>query len=314
MDLYSAPSELRERIRDEALAIGFDACGFAPIEAVAPTAQAGYRQWLEAGNQAQMGYLENYLDIRDNPALLHPGARTMICVALNYFPSRLQPQGHPQFSYYAYGQDYHEVMKDKLRRLATFVETLSGESGRICCDTAPVRERYWAARAGLGFIGKNAQLIIPGKGSFFFLGELLTTLNLPPDTPVSQHCGDCNRCLEGCPTGALFTAGEVDARRCISFQTIENKGEIENQVATRMGDRVYGCDTCQLRCPWNQSAQPTAHTEFSPSDEFLSLDTERFEAMTPEDFSRIFRHSAVKRAKYTGLKRNFDIWKKNRNK
>ena len=173
----SKPSEWREIIRNEALRIGFDACGFARVEEVDVDMRDSYRQWLASGKQAQMGYLDNYVELRDNPALLYPGARTMICVALNYYPVRFQSGESPRFAYYAYGRDYHDVMRDKLRQLAVFVSSYSGDTGRVCCDTAPVRERYWAVRAGLGFIGKNAQLIIPGKGSFFFLGELITSLD-----------------------------------------------------------------------------------------------------------------------------------------
>lgn len=312
MDSSSALFELKEQIRGEALRLGFDACGFARVDEVDSEARENYRRWLEEGRQAQMDYLGNYLDLRDNPALLYPGARTVVCVALNYYPARFQPQGNPRFAYYAYGLDYHDVMRDKLRRLAAFVAPLSGDAGRVCCDTAPMRERYWAVQAGLGFIGKNAQLIIPGKGSYFFLGELLTTLALPPDMPVASRCGDCSLCREHCPTGALASAGQVDARRCISCQTIENRDEIPPAVAARMGDRVYGCDTCQQCCPWNRVAAPSPHPEFAPSDEFLALDATRFEAMTVDDFNRLFRHSAVRRAKYAGLMRNFAVWQKNR--
>ncbi len=312
MDSSSAPFEKKELIRSEALRLGFDVCGFACADEVDTQARDTYRRWLDEGKQAQMDYLGNYLDLRDNPARLYPGARTVICVALNYYPARLQPRDNPQFAYYAYGLDYHEVMRDKLRQLAAFVTTLSGDPGRVCCDTAPLRERYWAVQAGLGFIGKNAQLIIPGKGSYFFLGELLTTLALPPDQPVTAHCGNCSLCREHCPTGALSQPGQVDARLCISCQTIENRGEIPPQVAAQMGNRVYGCDTCQQSCPWNQAATPSMHPEFAPSDEFLALDAARFEAMTPVDFNRLFRHSAVRRAKYAGLMRNFAVWKKNR--
>ncbi len=311
MDMILKPSDLREVIRHEALSLGFDACGFARVEVVDTVTQTDYRQWLEAGNHAQMKYLANHLDLRDNPALLHPNARTVICVALNYYPAQHSAPGNPRFAYYAYGKDYHDVVREKLKQLAQFIQPYSLESGRICCDTAPVRERYWAMRAGIGFIGKNGQLIIPGKGSYFFLGELLTTLDLPPDNPIPASCGDCTRCLDSCPTHALFTPGKLDARRCISCQTIENREEIAPEVASRMGNRIYGCDTCQLCCPHNQGAQPTNCPELAPSKAFLSLDEAKLEEMTPDDFSRIFRHSAVKRAKYTGLKRNFEIWKKN---
>ena len=166
MDFSSAHFELREQIRSEAFRLGFDACGFAQADEVEPWAREAYRQWLAEGRQSQMDYLGNHLDLRDHPARLYPGTRTVICVALNYYPVRFQSQENPRFAYYAYGRDYHEVMRDKLRQLAAFIAPFSGDMGRVCCDTAPMRERYWAVQAGLGFIGKNAQLIIPGKGLF----------------------------------------------------------------------------------------------------------------------------------------------------
>ena len=283
----SKPSEWREIIRNEALRIGFDACGFARVEEVDVDMRDSYRQWLASGKQAQMGYLDNYVELRDNPALLYPGARTMICVALNYYPVRFQSGESPRFAYYAYGWDYHDVMRDKLRQLAVFVSSYSGDTGRVCCDTAPVRERYWAVRAGLGFIGKNAQLIIPGKGSFFFLGEIVTTLEADQyDTPQKNRCGSCSRCLDACPTGALEGPRHLNARKCLSYLTIENRGEIPAEQASRLGNRLYGCDTCQEVCPWNRFARPTQVEAFR------------------EDYNRIFAKSAVKRAKYEGLIRN----------
>ena len=248
----------------------------------------------------------------------------MICVALNYYPVRFQSGESPRFAYYAYGRDYHDVMRDKLRQLAVFVSSYSGDTGRVCCDTAPVRERYWAVRAGLGFIGKNAQLIIPGKGSFFFLGELITSLDLPPDSPVVARCGDCSRCIDSCPTGALCAPGSVDARLCISCQTIENKGDIAPFVADRMGDRVYGCDTCQQCCPWNKSARPSVHHEFAPSEEFLALVVLPDEAL--DDPHRLdilldgvvhpvvlFQHAFEQRMYAHGNKRHTRAEKRNRN-
>ncbi len=311
MDTSSKLFDLRETIRQKALSLGFDACGFARAESVDVTTQADYRQWLAEGNHAQMEYLNNHLDLRGDPILLYPGTRTVICVALNYYPAKHPTHRNLRFAYYAYGRDYHEVMRERLKQLAQFIQPYSNDEGRICCDTAPIRERYWAMRAGIGFIGKNAQLIIPNQGSYFFLGELLTTLELPPDTSIQPNCGDCTRCLEGCPTHALFAPGKLDARHCISCQTIENKGEISPEIANSMGSRIYGCDTCQLCCPHNQEAKPTDCPEFTPNNEFLSLDETKLETMTLDDFNRIFRHSAVKRVKYSGLKRNFEIWKKN---
>ena len=301
----SKPSEWREIIRNEALRIGFDACGFARVEAVDADMRDSYRQWLASGKQAQMGYLDNYVELRDNPALLYPGARTMICVALNYYPVRFQSGESPRFAYYAYGRDYHDVMRDKLRQLAVFVSSYSGDTGRVCCDTAPVRERYWAVRAGLGFIGKNAQLIIPGKGSFFFLGEIVTTLEADQyDTPQKNRCGSCSRCLDACPTGALEGPRHLNARKCLSYLTIENRGEIPTEQASRLGNRLYGCDTCQEVCPWNRFARPTQIEAFRPKPALLSLRKEDLKVFSREDYNRIFAKSAVKRAKYEGLIRN----------
>ena len=330
-------------IKEKAKEIGFDACGIAQV-AAADSEALFFDRWLKEGNHAGMAYMENHREIRLNPAGLVEGAKTVISVALNYYPEQKLPPEAPHIAYYAYGKDYHLVVKEMLSELWTALfprpardrietdgkgmdrnglffcdpassagtEQADVTAARFFTDSAPILERYWAWKAGLGWIGKNTNLIIPGKGSFFFLGELITSLDLPPDSPVVARCGDCSRCMDSCPTGALYAPGSVDARLCISCQTIENKGDIAPFVADRMGDRVYGCDTCQQCCPWNKSARPSVHHEFAPSEEFLALDASRFETMTPDDFNRIFRHSAVKRAKYAGLKRNFEIWKKNR--
>lgn len=309
-----SPAYLADAIRAEAFRLGFSACGFARVEPVDAGMDRFFFDWLEAGCQAQMTYMENHRALRNDPALLYEGARTVICVALNYYPPVFQPASHPQFALYAYGRDYHEVMRERLNRLSAFVSSLSGDAGRVCCDTAPVYERYWAHRAGIGFIGKNGQLIVPHRGSYFFLGELFTRLDLPADSPVENRCGDCTRCLDHCPTGALSRPGVVDARLCISCQTIENRDEIPESVASRMGNRVYGCDTCQTVCPWNRFAEPTGVTEFHPNEEFLALDEERMRALTPETYSRVFSHSAVKRAKFAGLQRNLAALVRERDK
>lgn len=312
---------LSSLIKHKALALGFDACGIAPV-ASADTEAAYFDQWIEEGCHAGMKYMENYREIRLNPAGLVEGARSVISVALNYYPERKQSSDAPRISYYAYGKDYHLVMKDKLRQLwQSITDELDGilsllERGQGVCqipaarlftDSAPILERYWAWRAGLGWIGRNTNLIIPGKGSFFFLGEIVTTLEVNKyDTPQKNRCGTCRRCLDACPTGALERPGRLNAGKCISYLTIEHKGDIPPQQAALLGNRLYGCDTCQEVCPWNRFARPTTEAAFAPSDDFLSLQKEHLKDFSREDYNRIFAKSAVKRAKYEGIRRTID--------
>ncbi|MEG0949237.1 MAG: tRNA epoxyqueuosine(34) reductase QueG [Bacteroidales bacterium] len=301
MNLKSSPDQAA-LIKAEALRLGFDACG---IAAAAEVSDALFlEKWLQEGCAAEMQYMHNHFEKRTDPRLLVEGCRSVIVVALNYYPAVKQHPDAPQFSYYAYGKDYHEVVKDKLRALYEYIHReIAPVTGRMFTDSAPVLERYWAVKAGLGFIGKNTQLIIPGKGSYFFLGELLIDLELQPDAPLSLSCGNCTRCLEACPPNAL-TPRRLDARRCISYQTIENKGEIAPATASVLKNMIYGCDICQQVCPWNRFARPNRTPEFQPSEAFLSLDKERLEMLSEDEFREIFRHSAVKRAGYKGLKRN----------
>jgi len=292
-----------EEIKQHALSLGFDACGICRAEE--SEQEVHYRRWLLEECHAGMGYLERNIDKRMDPRLLVEGAKSIISVALNYFPHRFQHEDAPQFAYYAYGEDYHDIVKGKLSRLFDFIKLrFPGVSGRYFSDSAPVSERFWAARSGLGFVGKNTLLIIPGKGSYFFLGELIVDLKLDYDSPVSQNCGKCRRCLDACPTGAIEKPHWVNARKCISYQTIENKGEISPEIVPRLSNNVYGCDICQIVCPWNRYARPHNTPGFNPSDEFLSLDYKRLQEMDEDTYRRIFRRSAVKRAKFAGLKRN----------
>lgn len=310
MNIVSIHSDMAEAIRREALRIGFHACGFASAEHVEDNVCHGFKAWLESGYHSRMGYMGNYYDIRCDPSLLHKPVRTIISVALNYFPSERQALNVPQFAVYTYGRDYHEVVKSKLNDLSRYIEAEWSGDNRICCDTAPILERYWAMKAGIGFIGKNTQLIIPGAGSFFFLGEILTSLVLKPSPPLSGGCGYCTRCMDSCPAKALVKPGVLDANRCISYQTIENRGEIPDEITKCLGNRIYGCDTCQDVCPHNRFAKPTEVDEFRPCKDFLQLDAGRLDTLTQEEYNRIFRHSAVKRAKYQGLLRNYKAWKK----
>ena len=256
---------------------------------------------------------------RLDPRLLLPGAKSVVVVAMNYYPSKLIEKGHPQFAYYAYGKDYHDVMKSRLENLASSLGVVDvryvkeeddisqKHLGLICCDTVPMLDRYWAWRAGLGFIGKNTSLIIPGKGSYFFLGEIITDRSFTSyDQPLEFHCGRCEQCLHACPTGALGEPYRVDASKCLSYLTIENRGAIPDEYAGKMGDCIYGCDRCQQTCPHNRFAAPTSIEEFEPSEELLSMTADDWKQLTKEEYLRLFRGSAVKRAKYDGFKRNID--------
>lgn len=295
---------MEQKIKQLAHELGFDACGYAVAQPVDAIARERYRQWLVQGRHGCMAWAERYCDVRDNPQLLLEGARTVIMLAMNYYPRQKQPRQAPQFAYYAYGRDYHEVMRERMHRLAQFIQAETGCDTRCCVDTAPLRERYWAQRAGLGFIGLNNQLILPGKGSYFFLGAVITTLELRPDEPCVLSCGECRACIEACPAHALAYDQPVDARRCLSCLTIEYRGELSQWVREAMGNRVYGCDECQRCCPHNSQAVPTAVADFEPSHEFLSLTDADIRHMTSAQFKRLFGHSAVQRTRLQGLQRN----------
>ena len=255
-------------IKKKAKELGFDACGIAEVSS-ADTEALFFDRWIAEGYHAGMKYMENYRDIRLNPAGLVEGARSVISVALNYYPAQKQSSDAPRISYYAYGKDYHIVLKDKLRQLWQYITEELLPSIELAPEARAFTERYWAWKAGLGWIGKNTNLIIPGKGSFFFLGEIVTTLELDYDSPQENRCGDCRRCLDACPTGALESAGHLNANKCISYLTIEHKGDIPSELASRLGNRLYGCDTCQEVCPWNRFAVPTREEAFTPSPAFL---------------------------------------------
>lgn len=299
-------SELRRRLKDA----GVFKSGIARVEAVDADTITGYDRWLSEGMNGEMAYLEKYHDIRSNPALLLPGARSVVSCAFNYWGG---PVDSPlRWASYALGDDYHDVVRGRLQSVADAITTETGAECRVCVDTAPILERYWAVRSGVGFIGLNQQLIIPGAGTHFFLGEIITTLDLAPDAPCTLTCGECRRCLRACPGGALREndkapgnpASEVtlDSRRCLSYLTIEYRGELPE--GTRPGKHIYGCDVCQEVCPHNSKAPLSDIEEFRPRPAILRLDTEAILAMRQEDFSAIFRKSAIKRTKLAGLQRN----------
>lgn len=301
---------MRGKIEAEALRLGFTACGFAQTEPVDEEAVEVLDRWTGQGYHADMGYMERNRELRLDPTLLLPGCRTLIVVALNYYPQQLLPKESYQIAYYAYGKDYHRVVKDKLHQLLAYIRALVPDvKGRAFCDTAPLLERYWAVKAGLGFIGRNRTLIIPGQGSYCFLGVLA----IDAEVEITEHiepqhvkfCEGCNRCLKACPTGALTTEG-VDCRRCLSYLTIEHRGTLPSEIIGKLGKRIYGCDTCQQVCPHNSKAMPTSEPLFAMSPDVASLIYEQWQQLTPEQYAVLFKDSAMERAGYEGLCRNIE--------
>lgn len=273
---------------------------------VDPEAVARYDRWLADGKQGEMAYLERYGEVREDPRLLLDGAQTIIAAAFGY---DLRPQFAKdalRIAAYALGDDYHEVIRGRLATVASQLDPAGEAAWRVCVDTAPLRERYWAAKAGVGRIGRNGLLIVDkgGTGSACLLGIILTTLSLTPDEPDRRSCMECDACVRRCPAGAIDSSGGLDAHKCLSYLTIEYRGELP--AAAPLGDRVYGCDICQLVCPHNRPASRNRPPlpEFTPRQALLSLTTEEIAAMTASDFSTLMRHSAIKRTKLSGLQRN----------
>ena len=297
------------RIREEALRLGFSDIGFAAVEHL--KADEEYlKSWLNQGFHAGMGYMGNHFDKRVNPALLVDGARTVVSVLMNYYPKSGQTDpSAPKIARYAYGKDYHFVIKEKLQILFDFIkkEIYPELEGRFFTDSAPVLDRAWAKKSGLGWIGKNTNLIHKKLGSFVFIGELIINLELPGGEPVKEACGRCRRCLDACPTGALMAPYQLDANKCTSYLTIEHKGDIPEVFRGKLDNWVFGCDICQEVCPWNWKARPTQEEAFQPQGDLLKLSPDQWFQLDEDTFREIFRKSAVKRAKYAGLKRNLDF-------
>ncbi|MCC8071653.1 MAG: tRNA epoxyqueuosine(34) reductase QueG [Bacteroidales bacterium] len=272
--------------------------GVAKAEAVDPQAAAAYERWIAAGRHATMDYLERYPELRRDPRFLLPGAQSLVSVAFSYYSPLSRPC---PIARYALGSDYHEVVRQRLQAVARQMSEAWGAECRVCVDTAPLPERYWAQRAGVGFIGHNRQLIVPGHGSYVFLGEIITTAALPVSEPCRASCGACQRCQQCCPTGALSAEG-VDSARCLSYLTIEYRGEFPADVD--LHGRLYGCDRCQEVCPHNRCPVPTTIPELQPRPAVVDLTPERVLSLTQDEYSHIMSHSAIKRAKLSGLQRN----------
>ncbi len=289
-------------IRQTALSVGFDACGIAAADEL--TADAVFlREWLNDGNHADMHYLERNFDKRTDSRVLVPGCKSVVVVLMNYFPAKKQDSSAPQLAKYAYSEmDYHQVLKTKLHELEMKIieeygsECVSSDHQHLFVDSAPVLERRWAELAGLGWIGKNTQLIHPGLGTYCFIGVLMLNIETGYDTPSLPHCGTCNKCIDSCPTDAL-SEGKLDARLCISYQTIENKNEIPVQLRDKLSNRMLGCDICADVCPWNAKwSKPNNHSELTPVSGILEWKKEEWQQLSNEKFNEKFHSSAVKRA------------------
>lgn len=303
----SDPRQRAAMIKAKAHELGFLACGMARagfLEEEAPRLE----QWLRQGKQGSMGYMERNFDMRLDPTKLVPGAKSVISLAYNYFtpPKQLDPEA-PKLSTYAYGRDYHKVVKQRLKPLVEFITEQFGQVAfRTFVDSAPVLEKAWAERAGLGWRGKNTNVIRQGAGSFFFLCEIILDLDLEPDAPATDHCGTCRRCIDACPTEAITPYG-VDGSRCISYLTIELKAAIPQEFEGRMAGWTFGCDICQQVCPWNRFSTQHREPEFTPKAELMGLSADEWHGMTEVVFDRLFEGSAVKRTGYAGLVRNLDL-------
>ena len=298
-------------IKKRARELGFFACGIAKAEPVDLEHAKHFQSWINSGKQAEMHYLNNYFDKRTNPSLLVPGTKSVISLALNYYPKRFLSEKEYQIAWYAYGKDYHITMKEKLTSLFDYINSIVPIQGRVFSDTAPVLERYWAWKAGLGWIGKNTQLILPKAGSSFFLGELFIDLELSYDTQQDERCGSCTKCLDACPTQALTEANKLDARRCLSYLTIENREAIPTEFVKSIQNKIYGCDECLKACPWTRYATPTEVEEFNLSEELLSMKREDWHQLSEKEYQELFRKTAIKRAKFSGLRRNIEAAQSN---
>lgn len=292
-------SILTGKIREEARRLGFDGCAVARSVFLEKEARE-FEEWLHNGYHGKMKYMENHIDMRLDPGLLVPGAKSVISVILNYQTTVLQEKpGVPLVSKYAFGKDYHFIVRNRLYQLLEFIRAEAGQvNGRAFSDSAPVFEKSWAQRSGIGWIGKNGCLISPGYGSFFFIGELITDLDLEPGSPVKSHCGSCTACMNACPTRAIIGPGQIDASRCISYLTIELKDKLNEEELSLIGNRIFGCDACQDVCPWNRDVPSGNTPEFAPDMKMISLRPEDWFEMTNDIFRELFRGTPVERVDF----------------
>ena len=305
----SQKQKYSDLIKAEAQRLGFLSCGISKatfLENEAPRLE----KWLSENRQGEMKYMENHFDMRLDPRLIVDGAKSVISFLLNYYPSETQNPDSYKISKYAYGQDYHLVIKEKLNELLLVLNEQIGEiNGRAFVDSAPVLDKAWAERSGLGWVGKNNNIISKKTGSFFFICELIVDIELEYDSPTTDHCGKCTACIDACPTQAIVQPYLVDGSKCISYFTIELKDAIPTEMKGKFDDWMFGCDVCQDVCPWNRFSKPHSEPLFNPHTDLLKYDKANWEEISLEQFNEIFRKSAVKRTKLAGLQRNIEFLK-----
>ena len=296
-------------IKDKSKELGFFFCGISKADFLNEEAPR-LEKWLADNRNGKMDYMSNHFDMRLDPRLLVDNAKSVVSLLLNYYPSESQIDNDaPKLSKYAYGEDYHFVIKDKLKELFKFIHQEIGEvGGRVFVDSAPVMDKVWAKKSGLGWIGKNSNLIHPKNGSFFFIAELILDLELIPDGPMKDYCGTCTRCIDACPTDAIVEPYVVDGSKCISYLTIELKDHIlPTEFKGKMDNWMFGCDICQDVCPWNRFSKPHSEAKFNPHDQLLKMSKADWQDLSQEIFRELFKNSAVKRTKISGLQRNIDF-------
>ena len=291
-----SPKAQRPSVLNSQLSTHFDAWGVARIEPIEEEI-VRLKEWIERGHHAEMQYMTRNVELRANPCELLPNAQSMIMVLMNYYPQEWQPNNLPQIAAYAYGNDYHHIVKSKLAQIAEEINSVIPHKYAVFCDSAPVMERAWAVRAGLGWIGRNGMLVNPKLGTFTFIGTLITTLKLEPNKPMLNRCGKCRRCIEACPTGAIYENKTIYARRCLSYQTIEKHGKIDEELVDLAKNTLYGCDKCQLACPWNRFAHPHNHPELKPINGIFEID---WTTISRSEFNKRLKFSPMQRA---GLKK-----------